>query len=471
MQFTYQFLKNCTDFIREKALLSPGDHVWVAVSGGIDSIVLLDVLLQIREDWQLTLGVLHLNHGIRGTESDADEAFVRRLAHAHGLKLHSEKRDVPRFARRHQLGLEEAARKQRYAFFETILAHSDFNKVALGHQKNDQAETILENLLRGAGLTGLRGIPVRWGPFVWPLLWANRSDIRRYAKARGLKFRDDSSNVDVRFRRNRLRHELLPYLEKHFNPEIVKSLNQLGEVAAETENFLVAEAERTVRDCILARETTKIILDIHKFSDYFNSVQKYIFKHLLLQMGAKQSDLTFGKYRALLDLVQNRQKGKRVVISADLDVLLDHAGLVIEKRQTKSPISYTARIGESIFLPELGVLFQIKRSPKIEKSDLFQQDSSQEWVDFSKLEGKTLHIRTWRAGDRFIPLGMKNFKKVSDFLTDEKVPLHSRGRVLVLTADGHIVWLVGFRLDDRFKVTRKTKEMIHLKIQKMQENP
>ncbi len=470
MSWTWKFLKNFEDFIRENDLLTPGDRVFVAVSGGVDSVVLLHALISLRQRWQLELQVLHLNHGIRGTESDADENFVRSLAESLDLEYYIRRENVPVLRYREKMGLEEAARVARYRFYEQALQETHFDKVALGHQKNDQAETILENLFRGAGFAGLRGMPVKRGPFIRPLLWVERAEIRRYAEEQGLSFREDASNVDLRFRRNRIRHELLPYLQEHFNSKIVKTLNHLSEVAAETEQFLAVQAKLALEKCLLARNSTKIILDIHRFSNYFNIVQKYIFKDLLLQMGAKESDLTFGKYDALLKLVRGSQKGRRVTITEHLDVLLDHAGLVIEKRQPKATISLNVSIGREVYLPELGVRFQMKRSPKPEKSDLSQKDSNQEWVDFNSLAGKRLKIRTWRPGDKFIPLGMKGFKKISDFLTDEKIPLHRRDRVLILTADGQIVWVVGFRLDDRFKITGKTRETVHLKIEKAREN-
>ncbi len=471
MSFTWNFLRKLEKFIRDEALLQPGDRILVAVSGGVDSVVLLHALLELRSDWHFDLRVIHLNHGIRGAESDADEAFVRNLAEKAELAFWAQRADVPAFRAREKMGLEEAARAVRYAFYEEALRKTGFTKLALGHQQDDQAETILENLFRGAGLTGLRGMPAKRGAFVRPLLWARRSDILHYADANKLEFREDTSNRDIRLRRNWIRHELLPAVQAHFNPEIVKSLTKLATVAAEVDEFLVAEAARAVKSTVLFQNHTKIILDIHRFSNYFNSVQKYIFKYLLLKMGAKESDLTFRKYDALLKLARNPQKGRRVKISAEVEVLLDHSGLVIKKRQPEPAISRNVVIGSKIALPELNALFQISRSPKPEKSVWQHKKSSEEWVDANLLEGKSLHIRNWKPGDRFIPLGMRGWKKVSDFLMDEKVPLHRRGRILVLTAGEEIVWLVGFRLDERFKLTKHTKETIHLQMKKVQKNP
>lgn len=463
----WQFFKKFKNFARERQLIGPGDALLVAVSGGVDSVVLVDLLRQVQSEWKLRLKIIHLNHGIRGSEADRDEVFVRSLAKQLQIDVIIEKQDVPAYQEEHGLGLEEAAREVRYQFYERILAETGFKRVALGHQKNDQAETILANFLRGAGISGLSGIPVRRGPFIRPLLWASREEILRYAGERKLDFNEDTSNADVGYRRNRIRHELLPYLEKHFNPEIVEHTSQLGAVFSEVESFLIAKARESAENCILLQNQSKIILDIGKFSKYFNIVKKYILRDFLQKMGVESSYLTFKMYETLLSLVSKGTKGRKIPITPDVTILVDHAGLVIQKTQPFQNILLSIEPGQKYTLEEYGIHFLSRFSSDPREFHRFTDNPTVEWVDWNLLRGKQLSLRPWRQGDRFFPLGLGGQKKISDFLIDEKIPFHERKQVLVFTANGEIVWVCGFRLDNRFRVTKATKRSLELIIDKI----
>jgi len=467
MQFIGQFFKNFKDFVCGHQLIEPEDALLVAVSGGVDSVVLLDLLCQVQAEWKLRLKIIHLNHSIRGSEADRDEAFVRKLAEAFKMEAVFEKRDIPAYQEKHHLGLEEAAREVRYQFYEQALSQTGFKKVALGHQKNDQAETILANFLRGAGMRGLSGMSVQRGPFIRPLLWASRKEILQYAREKGLEFRQDSTNADVSYRRNRIRHELIPYLEEHFNPEIVERANRMGTVFSEIESFLIAMAHESAEDCILLQNQSKIILDIGKFSKYFNIIRKYILRECLYKMGAAHSYVTFDTYDALLFLAAKGQKGRKISVGPNVMVLVDHSGLVIQRNRPIAERLLTVEPGRSYTLKDYGVIFQTQFCSDPQEFRQFVHDSTIECVDWGLLQGKNLSIRSWHEGDRFFPLGMVGQKKISDFLIDEKIPFHERKRVLVFTADGEIVWICGHRLDNRFRVTKATTKSLKLVVEKI----
>ncbi|GBE28984.1 tRNA(Ile)-lysidine synthase [bacterium BMS3Bbin03] len=467
MKHVFHIIQEFQNYSAEHHLIQPEDRILAAVSGGVDSVVLFDLLFKIKAEFNLSLKMIHLNHLIRGEESNRDAAFVRELARKYEVEAIFEKRDAPDYRRRNKLSLEEAAREIRYQFYEDLIQRTGFNKVALGHQQNDQVETILENFLRGTGIRGLGGIPVKRGPFIRPLLWASREDLVRYAQEEGLQFREDSSNRDTAYRRNRIRHELLPYLKEHFNPQIVNSINRLGIIFAETETFLSQVTFETAEACILEQNHSKIILDIHRFSDYFNIVKKYILRDLLKKMGVSDSYLTFEKYRALLDLAQERRNGRRVMVSPDVEVLLDHSGLVIRKYPDQPDVSIRIKFGLRYTLPGSGLVFRMQVSENPSRFRQFSNDPNVEWIDFERIKGRELRLRNWCKGDRFVPLGMKDFKKISDFLIDGKIPFHKRKEILVLTADEDIVWVCGYRLDDRFKVTEAAKKGVKLILQKI----
>ncbi len=467
MQFTWQFFRKFKHFTRERQLIDPKDALLVAVSGGVDSVVLLDLLRQVQFEWKLRLKIIHLNHGIRGSEADLDEAFVRSLAERLQIEGIFEKQDVPAYQEEHGLGLEEAAREVRYRFYERILAETGFKKVALGHQKNDQAETILANFLRGAGANGLSGIRAQRGPFIRPLLWASREEILHYAEERRLDFNEDTSNADVGYRRNRIRHELLPYLKEHFNPEIVEHTSRLGDVFSEMESFLIAKARETAESCILLQNQSKIILDIGEFSKYFNIIRKYILRDFLQKMGVEESYLTFKMYEALLNLAAKGRKGRKIPVTRDVTVLVDHAGLVIQKNQPFPNILLAIEPGRKYALEKYGMIFLSRFSADPREFHQFSGNPAVEWVDWNLLQGKELSLHPWREGDWFSPLGLTGQKKISDFLIDEKIPFHERKRVLVFTADGEIVWVCGLRLDNRFRVTEATTKSLKLTIEKI----
>ncbi|NOY77620.1 MAG: tRNA lysidine(34) synthetase TilS [Calditrichaeota bacterium] len=468
MLLTEQILKNFKEFVRDQHLIKPEEGLLVAVSGGVDSVVLLDLLHQVQSEWKLRLKVIHLNHSIRGREADRDETFVRKLADAYGLEGIFEKQDVPAYRKEHRLGLEEAAREVRYRFYERALAQTGFQKVALGHQKNDQAETILANFLRGAGMAGLSGIPVQRGPFIRPLLWASREDILQYAREKELEFQQDSTNADVDYRRNRIRRELIPYLKEHFNPEIVEQTYRVGRIFSEIESFLIATAHDSAEDCILLQNHSKIILDIDKFSKYFNIIKKYILRECLVKLGVAQSRLTFTMYDALLSLAEKGKKGRKIPVGSHITVLIDQSGLVIQRdRPIPEQHPLTVEPGRDYTLSDYGVVFQTQFCSDPQEFQRSVHDPTIEYVDWERLQGKKLLLRPWRKGDRFFPLGMAGQKKISDFLIDEKVPLHERPRILVFTADEEIVWICGYRLDNRFRVTKSTKKSLKLAVEKI----
>jgi len=222
-------------YIRERQLIRAGERVGIAVSGGADSVALLRAMLELREELGVVLSVVHFNHGIRGAEGDADAEFVARLAREHKLQLHQARGDVPFFAKKWKLGTEAAARRLRYDLFRAVLAEGSASKIATAHTRDDQAETVLLRVLRGAGTRGTAGIhpvlKIENGAIIRPMLETSRSEVEAYLKSIGQDWREDSTNADVAYSRNRVRHELLPLLERNYNPNIREVLSEAAEVA------------------------------------------------------------------------------------------------------------------------------------------------------------------------------------------------------------------------------------------------
>jgi tRNA(Ile)-lysidine synthase len=510
MELLHQFRQHCAS----QNLVQLHDRLLLAVSGGLDSRVMLDLFCRLRDQWQgqkpwqgqLQLAVAHINHQIRGHEADEDEAFVKALAEAAGLPFFSQRVDVPRYAKTHKLSLEAAARELRYQALEEFRQSWQGRAIVTAHSLDDQAETILDHLLRGSGLAGLAGMtahkkfvvaPLGAGlsskgkslkgklqtRVLRPLLSFSRQQLEEYARSRGLSWREDRTNVDPQFRRNRIRHELMPLLKTRFNPQIVRSLERLAMIAGAAADYFHAEAEAALAKIIKETQPDKIILDIDQFWKYFEIVQRYAIRAVIQRLANATVEPTFAETARILALTRspdqpprNNEKtilGRRFIWRRQIEVLVDHDGMVFRKQKEKgkkqkaSDLFVAVTIGERCSIPGTGMALLVER--KELPHDWRQQvHPYSQFVDAATIQGK-LAVRFPQPGDRFVPLRAKaaarpaGSKKLSDFFTDLKVPLHRRRFVPILEC-GDVVWVCGFRLDDRFKITPATKTVLHLQL-------
>ena len=377
-------------------MLAPGQPLFVGVSGGPDSVALLDALVQLG----YRPHVAHLNHQLRGAASDADAEFVRQLAGTYGLPVMIESQSVAPD--------EDACRQARLAFFERVGAQTGIAKILLAHNADDQVETFLLRLLRGAGPTGLSGMQadrqIGQVRLIRPLLEVSRGEVLEYLQTRGLTYREDSSNANRRFLRNRIRHELLPLLEREYNPGIRAVLRRTAEILrAEAGDDPVAAQRRAIR--------------------------------------AWLGEVNFEQVEAIRGLAM----GDEVSLPGGVIVYRDYDGL--QKGSAPVPVvgQWPVNLAGETLIAELGVRFIVGEAG--------------ERFDAVAL-GSGLFVRTWQDGDRFQPLGMTGEKKLQDFFVDEKVPRRQRIRVpLLCAADGRIAWVVGYRLAEPFKVTEATKQV------------
>ncbi len=445
--------------LRERQLVAPGQTVVVAVSGGVDSMVLLDLFVRIRESWGLSLVAAHLNHGLRGAEAERDETFVRRRAEEYGVPLVVEHADVAAYAKERRLSREAAARQVRYDFLRRVATQEHAHCVALGHQANDQAETFLDHLLRGAGLAGLGGMWWQREIFVRPLLAFRRDELAEYARDHQLPFCEDSSNLDLSIRRNRVRHELLPLLAKHYNPRVVETLSRACQAVQEADAALRTLArEQLVRDG--RREGEKIVLDIPAYLRYLSVTQKYVLLAAVEELGGLRSQLSSRRLERVSALVRAKRSGTRVSLGGGLELAVSGDCLVIGPRE---PETYCIRveIGQEVRDRERGFRFRCMPATEEEYCACRGKSRAVEFVDAAQVKG-SLRLRPWQPGDRFVPLGMSGTKKVSDFFVDEKIPGHRRSHIPLLECEAGIIWICGQRLDERFRVTPGTTDILRL---------
>ncbi|WP_306532793.1 tRNA lysidine(34) synthetase TilS [Geobacter sp.] len=440
-------------FVGEHSLFSPGDTVVVAVSGGPDSVALLDILLGLP-DLRLSLVVAHLNHCLRGVESDGDERFVADLAESRSLPFVGERVDVRDLSLRERLSLEDAGRRARYEFFDRVATCYGARSVALAHHADDQAETLLLRLLRGAGVTGLAAMsPRRDGRYVRPLLSLSRQEIEGYLHARGVHSRMDSSNADTAFLRNRIRHELIPHLAR-FNPEISRRLAVTADLLAADEEVLETVAAEALGRTVREESAGRMTLDVTKLLRESRGVRYRIYRRALALIGGGLQGVSFSHVRQIDDLVHSRKPNLRVVVPGEItivrayDVVNFSAGDVEAVCEgeflVEGPGCYPLPAGGELVVEVAPPPDNVATLPP--ERACFDLDSAPfPWV-----------VRGFRPGDRIRPLGMTGTRKVKDLFIDEKVPLGLRRLVPLVFSNGELVWVCGFRTGHPACVTEKT---------------
>src|SRR4051812_44711323 len=436
-------------YVARHRLLQPGDRVAVAVSGGADSVALLDVMLELRKEMGLVLSVAHFNHQIRGAESDADQQFVSDLAAKNQLEFFSSSGDAPSRAQQNKESLETAAGELRYSFFRGLLAAGKANKIALAHTKDDQAETVLMRFLRGAGTRGLAGIYPEFsedgGAFIRPLLDVRRCEIENFLRARNQAWRDDSTNQQTIHTRNKVRHELLPKL-REFNPAIVENLAHTAEVARAEEEYWHAEAHRILpllllpgkatrgggRTVTTSTESKPFGLDIQQLGQHPLALQRRLIRAAAETLAL---DLDLEHVEAVLK-VANRE-----VVSAELPqgwrLSRSLRELRFERTQNISAIrdyDLRAPIPGTVPIPDINVLVRLHLMPLTSEDASYNRATLHPpevlWNVAGTLKpiapSTDLRIRNWHDGDRFRPANSAGEKKVKDLLKDLKVPRELR---------------------------------------------
>ena len=438
-------LDRFVEFVKGKELFAPQQKVLLAISGGIDSMVLLHLF----EKTGFKYGIVHCNFQLRGEESDGDEKFVKQQVLVHGVQSFFQQFETEEYARLNGISIEMAARELRYEYFEKIRSENDYDYIATAHHQDDLIETFFLNLSRKTGIKGLTGIKEKAGRIIRPLLYAGRRDIEKYASKNFIDFREDSTNKEVVYQRNFLRNKILPLfseLNPSFGKNILASIENLKEVENVYDFFISAETEKVISqsgeglnfniDALKNLEFPMLVL-LETLKEYnFNpSVIEEIFNSLESESGKQ----FFSKTHRLV-----KDRGRLFVIPVSID---ENQIFYIEKDDIElfAPLALTIE-------KHSGEGFKISKEPNVA------------CLDFDKLEFPLL-VRKWKQGDYFQSLGMTGFKKLSDFFIDEKIPVHEKENIWLLCSGKKIVWIMGHRIDNRFKITPNTKSVFQIEMQ------
>ena len=431
----------------------------MGVSGGVDSLSLLYCLHALRHELNCSLHVAHLDHGLR-PDSAGDAEYVRNHADQMKLPISVERIDVPEMMRHHKHSVETAARNARFNFYDSVSEKIGATKVALGHHRGDQAETVLMRLLRGAGSIGLKGmLPVRDGKFIRPLLHFSRGEIEAFAAELGLQPRRDSTNYEPDSLRNRIRLELIPLLEQSYNPNLQNTVNQTAELLRVESDYLEGIGREAFHACRETSDLTDVVvLNRRAFLRHHLAVRQRILRCAIAEISGNMRSFYFNHFAGMLKLIEGESPNASLDLPDNLRLQRAYNQLIFHKSAyAPDEYEYEVVVPGSTDLP----LLNARMTATIEESQPAKLPDGKFQAVFDFLQFP-LKLRNRRAGDRFQPFGMQGSKKVKDFLIDSKVPRRERDCVPILVSGEEIVWVVGHRTSERFKVGDKTNRCVYL---------
>lgn len=447
-----------SETIENYDLITRGNSVLVALSGGPDSVAMLDILCRMRRGFKLNLLAVYVNHRIRPRAASRETAFCANLCEKLKVRFISISADVPALAAESKMSLEQAGREVRYREFGRIADENAVDRIALGHHADDRAETILFRIIRGTGTAGLKGLPIKRGKIVRPLYYVTKKEILAYLEQRKLEFCLDSSNLKADFKRNYIRLRLLPEIRRNLNPAVDSALLGLGETAEAEDQLLETVAAQAIKKAVRFSPGEKIELDLSLFPNYDLWLRRRLIRYCVTLL----SPSGLAPDRKVTErLVNPAPTGRRSISLPGGIQATEVTGKLVFHRKKKQHYCEELRPGtiQSLKYPSIDLKLRLIRGQKslVKK----ERRSSKISIDAGKVKSR-LMVRSIRTGDRFRPLGMKGSKKVGDYLTDRKVHPIYRDEIPLVCDNEGIVWLVGFEIAERVKVDNNTKKVLRI---------
>ena len=443
-------------------MLEKGDTVFIAASGGCDSTTLLHLLTEIAPAWKLKLGILHVNHKLSGKASNQDEAFVRNLARRFKIPVFVARLPVEKKMKEEKISLEEAAREERYHFFEKTAEAKGARKIFLAHTQDDQAETVLMRIINGTGLQGLQAIrPKRKLNNVYimrPFIEISRNEIRRFAQVNSIRFREDKSNWSLQFLRNRIRLKLLPFLEHSFNPQVKKALARLPHLLDVDLAFLEETADIFYKRLAKQRNEDEVAFPKRSFLQLRPSIQYRLIGRALRTLA--EAELDFEHWNTFLERLTMERHFQLQLPKGILAAVSSEVVCLKRSRKHRISFSYPLFLGKPLYIPEIdATLFceLLSKKPRV----LRKTDRRFDIFDGTKLSFPLL-VRNRKAGDRFQPLGQSKPVKLKGFLISRHIPFDDRDCLPLVVSGDRLAWVGGIGMGEIFKVTNRTKQFIRI---------
>jgi tRNA(Ile)-lysidine synthase len=450
-------------------MFAHGDRILIGLSGGPDSVCLLHILATVRGKYNLGLHALSIDHQLRPGETEKETAFCRRICEQYDMPFTAQSIDVKSYAQTAKLNIQEAARQLRYRAYEETSCEINANKIALGHTADDQAETLLMHLLRGSGTTGLAGIPPVRKNIIRPLIEIERKEIEDFLTTTGIDSIIDSSNTKKDYVRNRVRLSLMPML-REFNPDITGTLSKTAAIFRDEERYFEILVTKALMKLISRKTETRIEL----FLAPFGTMDKVIMRRVLRRAVDATRGLrgiTFIHIEDMVSLIRNGAPGDRLYLPGGIRVIKDYATVILTSEAPIMLNPCTLNLPGETILKEAGILI------KASEAEFEESGAAALTAGLSKSLGVfdadilqfPLTARPRKDGDFFYPLGFGKRKKLQDFFVDQKVPRDERNRIPLILSGDDIIWVVGHRADERFKVTEKTKRVVQLDVRKVRD--
>ena len=440
--------KKVETFIKEHKMIEPEDKVIVAVSGGADSVCLLHLLAEMRASLNMRLRVVHVHHGLRGAEADRDAAFVENMAEKMGIFCQVLRRNVAEYADLHGMSVEEAGRAVRYQILEDEAAKWGNAKIAVAHHREDQAETILHHLFRGSGIKGMSGMAAVRGAVIRPLLCVGRKEILEYLEEKGIGHCEDSTNDLSDYTRNRLRRHLIPQICGEINAGAVLHIVRTGELLSQADEYFEEKADEIWRG--EGKETERGCgIAIKVLNSYPEMLRRYLIRKMMNLCTGTMKDIGFSNIDHVSKIIQ-KGTGKSVSLPYGLEAKTDYDMLWIVKAET-----------ESFRIQKINDIksFTFRHFP-CKKPEEIPENRYTKWFDYDKIKGM-LSVRTRQTGD-YITLKDGKRKTVKAYMIDEKIPRQERDHILLIAEEHHILWIVGYRISEYYKITEDTRQILQV---------
>ncbi len=444
-------------YIEKHQMLTPGDVVITGVSSGADSVCLLLALLEVQKQYDITIRVVHIEHGIRGGESLADASFVKTLCERKNIPFVLYPFDVPEIAKQSGESLEEAGRRLRYQAFEQEAAAYPGAKIAVAHNQNDNAETMLHHLVRGSALQGMAGIaPVR-GRIIRPLLGVSRSEIEQYLNKKHQPFCTDATNEELIYTRNRVRHEVLPVLEE-INDGAVAHMAQTAELLRQTQEYMKRQAEHLKKQYVHP-ENDAVIIDREVCTEE-EVLRDLLLYELLGSLAGSKKDIGMSHVKGVCELF-DRQVGRKICLPYGLCAVRTYGGIRIGKADGKRMDMEAPPENEPAVCLQNASAFTCRLLDSANLQGEIPKNKYTKWLDYDKIED-SLSVRSRRSGDYFWLTEDGKRKKLKQYFVDEKIPQQQRDQIPLVADGSHIVWVVGYRMSAGYKVTEHTKRILEI---------
>lgn len=448
--------------IKKYNMLEYGDCVVVGLSGGPDSMCLLHILMELRKTWGLKIFAAHLNHQFRGKEADEDALYVKKKCEEWGIDVFVQVFNVPAFAKEKGLSSEEAGREIRYKLFYEVAEKVRANKIAIAHNMNDNAETVLMNLFRGSGIEGLKGIEAKRGQIIRPLINVRRNEIEAYCREKDLSPRIDKTNLQPIYGRNKIRLELIPYIEKNFNSNIMSTLQRLSDIVTIENDFLNEEAEKELLKIAIIGENS-IEYNINKMHDIHPALLRRVIRIGIEKLTGSLKGIEYRNIESVVDLL-TKGTGAAAMLPQNIKAYISYNKLILSINTKPENYKYYLELEND--KDNIAQYFDFTiRLTTVEASKItdIKKDKYKVYIDKDKVKQK-LVLRNRFDGDVFSPIGLKGSKKLKEYFIDEKIPKEERDKILLIADGKEIVWVLGRRLSEKYKITKDTKEAIIINV-------